>query len=173
VPVLNLIWDGERLTERGPAGPDDISRALADCHSDEGASPLAQAFLGYPDGAEEILMMEAETGRLHLVFDPAGRTIGFWSLNNFEGSTARLHFCPAKAARPYLLSLARAVLSYCRALGLAAVVGITPVLYAGVRTYALVSGGRDMGTIPKMFYLTKLGRFCDGRAFVFDLQGGD
>lgn len=173
MPVLNLIWDGERLTERGPAGPEDIAKALADCHSNKGASPLAQAFLGYPDGAEEILEAEADTGILHLVFDPAGLTLGFWSLNNFEGSTARLHFCPAKSARPCLLALAQAVLSRCRALGLAAVIGITPALYAGVRTYALVSGGRDMGIIPKMFYLTKLGRFCDGRAFVFDLQKGD
>lgn len=166
MPLLKLVWNGDSLT---PAHrlPADAARAAEACMA---SGSLRQAFFGEPDAWRgEFEAAEADDHNyLILVFDEINQPLGFFGLDRFEGSTARLHICPAPAARPRLLPLARSVLAWCWALGLEALIGITPARYKGVAEYARAAGGRELGLVPGMFYLPRLDRYVGGRVFVFE-----
>lgn len=146
-------------------GDTDTARVCRACRED---GSLSQAFFGRDDlWPDEFALADTSTEYIVLVFDAEDRPLGFYGLNGFEGLTARLHICPAAAARPHLAALSRAVLAWCWSLGLAAVIGITPARYQGVAHYAREAGGQELGRIPGLFCLSRLGRHVDGLVFVF------
>lgn len=169
MPILKFVWrDGQLVAAANQSDTDaDAARVCRACRED---GSLAQAFFGRDDlWPDEFARAETSAEYIVLIFDAEDRPLGFYGLNGFEGLTARLHICPAAAARPHLSALSRAVLAWCRSLGLAAVIGVTPARYQGVAGYAREAGGEELGRVPGFFYLSRLKRHVDGLVFVFKL----
>lgn len=164
MPILKFVWSGGALN-MSDLGDTDADRVCRACRE---AGSLSQAFFGEPDlWPDEVALADSSTEYIVLVFDAEDRPLGFCGLNGFEGLTARLHICPAAAARPHLTALSRAFLAWCWSLGLKAVIGITPACYQGVARYAREAGGIEFGRVPGIFYLSRLKRHVDGLVFVF------
>jgi len=95
--------------------------------------------------------------------------LGFFYLTNFEGNTARLHFCFFEAGRNRRFELGRWVIDWCfKAFELKCLVGIVPVINRGAVNYARAVGGYEMGTIPGICYIHRLERSVGGVQFIFD-----
>jgi len=102
-------------------------------------------------------------------YDSKDQPLGFFYLTNFEGSTARLHFCFFEAGRDRRLELGRWVLDWCfKAFEFKCLIGIVPVINRGAVNYARALGGYEMGIIPGICYIHRLERSVGGVQFIFD-----
>lgn len=99
------------------------------------------------------------------------KTMGFFYLTSFEGSTARVHFCLFEAGREYREEAGRAVLDWCFKSfeygRLVSLIGIVPAINQGVIKYAREMGGQEMGTIPGFCWIERLKRSVGGVQFIF------
>lgn len=97
-----------------------------------------------------------------------GRPLGFFYLDSFEGSTARLHFCLFRAGRNERLAVGRQVLDWCfETFEFKSLVGVVPALNPGAVGYARAMGGRCLGLIPGACWIERLRRTVAGVQFVF------
>lgn len=102
-------------------------------------------------------------------FDDRGRPLGFFYLNNFEGATARLHFCLFEAGRPRRLELGRRVLDWCfETFEFKALLGLVPTVNPAAIDYARRMGGRESALIPGLCWIERLKRTVDAVQFIFE-----
>lgn len=102
------------------------------------------------------------------VYAQNGEEAGFFYLDSFEGSTARLHFCFFKAGRERRHEIGRQVLNWCfETFEFKCLKGLIPVINSGAIRYAGEMGGRFWGFIPGNCWLEKLRRTVAGALFIF------
>lgn len=111
------------------------------------------------------------TGRAEVfgaVYDTAEAPMGFFYLDSFEGSTARIHFCFFKAGRGDCYEIGRQVLKWCfETFDFKCIRGIVPAFNVGVIRYAHKLGGRFRGFIPGNCWIERLKRSMAGAQFIF------
>lgn len=102
-------------------------------------------------------------------FDSENRPVGFFYLTNFEGATARIHFCLFEAGHPHRVAVGRRVLDWCfDVFEFKALIGVIPSGNAGAIGYARKMGGREIARIPGLCWMDKLKRSVSGVQFIFE-----
>lgn len=102
------------------------------------------------------------------VYDREVRPFGFFYLDSFEGSTARIHFCLFEAGRPVRHELGRLVLNWCfETFDFKCLRGVIPAINAGAVNYAREMGGSFRGLIPGSCWIERLRRTVAGAHFIF------
>lgn len=119
---------------------------------------------------EECFMLFARRVEVFgTAYDPEGRPLGFFYLTNFEGSTARIHFCLFEAGHPHRVAAGGRVLNWCfEVFEFKALIGIIPSINTGAIGYAHKMGGREIARIPGLCWIEKLKRSVSGVQFIFE-----
>lgn len=101
-------------------------------------------------------------------FNDEGRPVGFFFLANFEGATARFHFCFLKAGRKDRRVIGQTVLDWCfGTFEFQSLIGVIPSINQGACQFAREMGGKEMGIIPGMCWINRLKRSVGGVQFIF------
>lgn len=102
------------------------------------------------------------------VYARDGEPAGFFYLDSFEGSTARLHFCFFKSGRKRRHDIGRQVLNWCfETFEFKCLKGVIPAVNPGAMRYACEMGGRFRGFIPGNCWLERRRRTVSGALFIF------
>jgi len=167
-----------------PAGPPDDSRPdfrvwlyweLSDAqlsdiyHTARRENVLEQVAFDAPVNEECFLLFARRVEVFGACFDPDGRPAGFFYLTNFEGSTARIHFCLFEAGHACRATIGGRVLDWCfEVFEFKALIGIIPSTNTGAIGFARKMGGREIARIPGFCWIEKLKRSVSGVQFIFE-----
>lgn len=119
---------------------------------------------------EECFMLFARRVEVFgTVYDPENRPVGFFYLTNFEGSTARIHFCLFEAGHRRRVAVGGRVLDWCfEVFEFKALIGVIPSINTGAIGFARKMGGREVARIPGLCWIEKLKRSVNGVQFIFE-----
>lgn len=167
-----------------PAGPPDDSRAdfrvwlyweLSDSqlseiyHTARREGVLDQVAFDAPVNEECFLLFARRVEVFGTSYDSEGRPVGFFYLTNFEGATARIHFCLFEAGHFHRAAVSRRVLDWCfEVFEFKALIGVIPSVNTGAIGFARKMSGLEIARIPGLCWIEKLKRSVSGVQFIFE-----
>lgn len=149
----------------------EMSEAELERLYEEGKADGALGLVSYdmPMTYEVFSLFARRCEVLAACYGAGSKPLGFFYLNDFEGSTARLHFCLYQAGRGDRHEIGRQALKWCfDTFKFKSLIGAVPVIYSGACDYAREMGGREMGWIPGLCWIERLKRAVGALVFIFE-----